>query len=502
MIILLEVFFSGYNTMCFVNLTFTFLHNLSDYRMAWVTSCDRPSAGIIRCRCATVDGVEFDDGIGGDRSGLDDAVAAALSYLDSVDPATAADAQIGWEGLRASSPAAGPTQNSVQKFLWADLRVVADDAGRAQDIANALAELLSRLGHARYADIARSPRTQALLAAAPDALWQQRYDEAVADSGIGPTDTELITWQDVPEGAEKAIADLIGETLEVATVAGEFAPTRLHGPPLGAKALSTRRRGVVDAVLRTERTGGVLLEQLLDHRIGLWTHYSPPRVELYRGLSEQLHAASEPDYGCVRRLEGLLALVGDGITLTDSGYLPNSVVEKAVATLWTPREWPYPAGAELDTAPVLTARRLLLRLGLVRKQHGRLLPTARSRGVSADRLWNSLVARLVGTEYHPETIAADVVLAEVIRGNRPHDTTELCSALLVAEGWTHLEAPPRTHDVEPLAESVLAELTALGAFSYADIRRGLTSDVPSPGGVRLAAAVLRHRLLHTRLPSL
>ncbi|MDJ0392136.1 hypothetical protein QMK17_02160 [Rhodococcus sp. G-MC3] len=446
--------------------------------------------------------MEFDDGIGGDRSGLDDAVAAALSYLDSVDPATAADAQIGWDGLRAASPTAGPTQNSVQTFLWVHLRVVAEDAGRAQDIANALADLLERLGHARYAGIARSTRTHELLAAAPDALWQQRYDEALADSGIGPTDTDLITWQDVPEGAERAIADLIGETLEVATVAGEFAPTRLNAPPLGTKTLSTRRRGVVDAVLRTERAGGVLLEQLVDHRIGLWTQYSPPRVELYRGLSDELHAASEPAYGCVRRLEGLLALVGDGITLTERGYLPDALVERAVATLWTPREWPFPSGAEPDTVPVLTVRRLLLRLGLVRKYHGRLLPTARSRGVSADRLWNILVARLVGTDYHPETIAADVVLAEVIRGKRPHDTTELCSALLVAEGWTHLEAPPRDHQVEPLAESVLSELTALGAFSYSDGRRGLTSDTPSPDGIRLAAAVLRHRLLHTRLPAL
>lgn len=460
---------------------------------------------VLRALCGTVENVEFDDGIGdarsgGERGGIDDAVAAALSYLDSIDPASAADAQIGWDGLRSISPTAGPTQNSVQTFLWVHLATLSEDPDRARDIAFALADLLDRLGLARYADIARGPRTQGLLSSVQGSLWQERYEDAVADSGIGPMDTELITWQDVPEGTERAIVDLIGETLEVATVAGEFAPPRPESPPLKARALATKRRGVVDAVLRTERTGGVLLEQILEHRIALWTRYSPPRAELYRGLSEELHAASEPAYACVRRLEGLLALVGDGITLTDKGYLPEPIVEKAVRALWTPREWPFPAGAELDTAPVLTVRRLLLRLGLVRKHHGRLLPTARARGVSADRLWSILVGRLLGTGYHPETIAAEVVLAEVVRGHRPYDTTELASALLVAEGWTHGGGPARSSDVAPLAESVLAELTALGAFSYSNDRLEPSMEAPSAGGIRLAAALLRHRLLHTKLP--
>ncbi len=443
--------------------------------------------------------MEFDEGNRGERSGTSEAVAAALSYLDSVDPASAADAEFGWDGLRSSSPSAGPTQHSLQSFLWVHLRGLAAEGGRGWDIACALADLLDRLGYARYGDIARSEQTRALLEAS-DTSWQQQYNDALDESGIGPADTALVTWQDAPEGAERAIVDLIGETLEVAAVAGEFVPARRGASAFGTRALTTRRRGVTDAVLRTERSGGVLLEQLLDHRIVLWSHYSAPRVELYRGISEELHAASEPAYGCVRRLEGLLDLVGDGITLTDSGYLPDAVVEKAIGTLWTPREWPYPSGAELDTVPVLTVRRLLLRLGLVRKHHGRLLPTARARGVSADRLWHILVARLVGTDYHPEFIAAEVVLAEIARKQFPGDTTESASALLAAEGWTHQGDPVGTADVETLGESVMTEMAALGAFSYTGDRRGYPSDSPSPDGIRLAAAILRHRLLHVRLP--
>ncbi|MGB7384396.1 MAG: hypothetical protein WA927_14380, partial [Rhodococcus sp. (in: high G+C Gram-positive bacteria)] len=133
--------------------------------------------------------MEFDE-IGGGRSSIDEAVAAALSSLDSIDPATAADAQLGWEGLRGLSPPAGPTQSSVQTFLWQHLVEIAEDRERAWEIALALAELLDRLGHARYADIARSPRTRALLDNTDDAGRQSEIADAVAASGIGPPDTD------------------------------------------------------------------------------------------------------------------------------------------------------------------------------------------------------------------------------------------------------------------------------------------------------------------------
>jgi hypothetical protein len=401
--------------------------------------------------------MDFDDapsgGLPSGGHGVDEAVAAALSYLDSVDPATAADARTGWEGLRLVSPVAGPTQSSVQSFLWLHLRVLIDDTDRAWEVAQALAELLDRLGHARYADIARGESTRTLLNA-DDETWQLRLSEAVAESGIGAEDTELVTWQETPVGPERAMVDLIGETLEVATVAGEFSPKRPGGSALRDSTLATRRRGITDSVLRSERAGGVLLEQLLDHRLELWARYSPPRVELYRDLVEPLHDAGEPAYGCVRRLEGLLAQVGDGVDL------------------------------DVDLSDV--SGTLLQRLGFIRKHRGRLVPTARTRGISADRMWTTLVGRLIGTEYHPEAIAAEVVLAEVARGRWPHGTAMLTTALLRAEGWTD--------DPDPDADAVLVDLVTLGSPRE--------TDTPSVDTMRLAAAVLRHRLLHTRLPAL
>ncbi|OZD71771.1 hypothetical protein CH263_04865 [Rhodococcus sp. 06-1059B-a] len=426
---------------------------------------------------------------------IDDAVAAALSYLDSVDPASAADAALGWEGLRAVSPPGGPTQISVQTFLWSYLGESVGDPDRAWDIAEALAELLDRLGHARYADIARSERTRELLTTTDEGSRQERVERAVNASGVAPEDSDLITWQDVPEGAERAMVDLIGETLEVASVAGEFQSSGIDGKPLRDSAVAAKRRRITDSVLRSERAGGVLLEQLLDHRIALWTRYSPPRVELYRDLNTALHDAIAPAYGCVRRLEGMLAIVGDGITLTDKGYLPAPVVEQALGTLWTPREWPFPVGDERGTEPVLRVRRLLLRLGLVRKRHGRLLPTARAKEMSADRLWSTLVERLVGAEYHPESIAAEVVLADVARGSCSDDPSPLVTELLAAEGWSHVGGPDAADKDLPLGDDVLQDLAALGLLVYGD------DPAPTPDGMRLAAAVLRRRLLHTRIPS-
>ncbi|MGA9871158.1 MAG: hypothetical protein WBQ44_08460 [Rhodococcus sp. (in: high G+C Gram-positive bacteria)] len=449
--------------------------------------------------------MDFDDGHGGARGGdrgVDEAVAAALSYLDSVDPASAADAQAGWEGLRSVSPPGGPTQNSVQTFLWQHLRLLVDDADRARDVALALADLLDRLGHARYADIARSAQTLLLLQVDDEPARHRLYLDTVAGSGIGPEDTDLLTWQEIPEGTERAVADLIGETLEVATVAGEFAPRDMGGPPLRERAVVTKRRRITESVLRSERAGGVLLEQILDHRIALWTRYSPPRAELYRDVAGQLHDAVEPAYSCVRRLEGMLAIIGDGVTLTDRGYLSDTVVQRAIGALWTPREWPFPSGEELETVPVLRVRRLLQRLGLLRKYRGRLLPTTRAKGISADRMWSILVSRAVGTAYHPDTIAAEVVLADIARGSRPVDIEDLLTEMLDAEGWTHRDGPVASDTASSLADDVLADLTALGAFAYDDGHRGRSTATPSPDGIRLAAALLRHRLLHTRLPSL
>lgn len=122
--------------------------------------------------------------------------------------------------------------------------------------------------------------------------------------------------------------------------------------------------------------------------------------------------------------------------------------------------------------------------------------------MSADRMWTTLIGGFVGTAYHPDTIAAEVVFADIARGAPPAGEAELLTEILTAEGWTHHGGPVPSESVGPLAGDVLADLTALGAFTYDATRRGSSTTVPSPDGVRLGAALLRHRLLHTQMPSL
>ncbi|WP_206489053.1 hypothetical protein [Rhodococcus sp. KRD162] len=445
-------------------------------------------------------------------SGMDDAVSAALSYFDSVDPALAADARLGWDALVAVSAPAGPTQHSVQTFLWVHLRHLAEGPDRGVEIARALGELLERLGRIGYAEIARSAVTEDLVRTADDAVWLQRYRAATEQSGIGAVDTELVTWQDLPTGTERSIVEKIGETLEVATIAGEFEPSKPGGRPLGVDALATRRRGVTDAVLTSDRgrneAEAVLLEQLLDHRIELWSSYSEPRAELYLGLRDALHDAAQPMYGCVRRLESFIGCIGDGVPLTDSGYLPNDVVARIASTVFPPAERPLTVGRELDTEKVLTLRRLLMRVRLLRRSAGRVVPTARTRRLSSDGLWRVLTAGIVGTEYHPDAIAAEVVLARMIVGHDAADveaTADDLARLLRAEGWTHAGAEPAAEHAAPLARALVTELGALGAFELPQSAPVSTPEslgaLATDEGKRLAAAVLRHRLLHTRYPS-
>ncbi|MGV8875294.1 MAG: hypothetical protein ACOH2Q_22380 [Rhodococcus sp. (in: high G+C Gram-positive bacteria)] len=467
-------------------------------------------------------------------SGMDDAVSAALSYFDSVDPALAADARLGWDGLVAVSPTAGPTQHSVQTFLWVHLRHLADGSDRAVDIARALGELLDRLGRVAYADIARSVVTEELVRIPDDAAWLQKYRAATEQSGIGAVDTELVTWQDTPTGIERAIVEKIGETLEVATIAGEFEPSKPGGRPLGVNALAMRRRGVTDAVLTSDRgkddSEAVLLEQLLDHRIELWSSYSAPRAELYLGLREALHDAAQPVYGCVRRLEAFIGCIGDGVALTDAGHLPNDVVARIAYTVFPPaerQEWSLrndpsedqdwslrndpegqsSVGREVESDKIFTLRRLLMRVRLLRRSGGRLVPAARTRQLSSDGLWRVLTGGIVGTEYHPDTIAAEVVLARMIVGHDVADveaTADDLARLLRAEGWTHAGEEPAPEHAEPLARTLVAELSALGAFELSEPVSApeTIGSIATEEGRRLAAAVLRYRLLHTRYPLL
>lgn len=77
----------------------------------------------------------------------------------------------------------------------------------------------------------------------------------------------------------------------------------------------------------------------------------------------------------VRQYRWLLDAVGEGLALTQAGYLPPRVVEAAMTELGLDAEWIGKGNREDMTPPVAHLRRSAVRLGLLRVSKGKLLPT-------------------------------------------------------------------------------------------------------------------------------
>ena len=91
----------------------------------------------------------------------------------------------------------------------------------------------------------------------------------------------------------------------------------------------------------------------------------------------------------------LVKRVGEGVKLTQAGWLPPSIVSDAMQELGWESRWIGAFNREDQTAPIADLRRNATRLGLLRKRHGWLRPTSTGRRL-ANRpveLWDHLLLR-------------------------------------------------------------------------------------------------------------
>ncbi|MCW4352828.1 hypothetical protein ONR57_05895 [Hoyosella sp. YIM 151337] len=437
---------------------------------------------------------------------MDETVAAALSALDAEDPAVAADAVHAWEKLCEISPPEGPTQASVQHLCWAALRDEhEDDPDRAWAQCCALAELLRRLGRARYAAIARSETTRRLIFTTDPDEWSEAYRTSLEASGVEPPDTDEVTWQHMCTSDELAIVEQIASTLEVAAVAGEF------GTGERKSETAARRAQLTHAVLTTERKGQSLLEAVLDCRIDLWSSLSETRAAMYEGLLDGLHSAAVVPHRVARRVHRFLAQLGDGTVVLPDGALPrefNQVIEDSEPD--TPVGEPWWSEPHTSTGEqVIELWKLLQRMRIVRRVRGRLVPAARVRDAGADEALRILLRDWLGSGYTAETIAAEALLAVIARGqgmtfdpagpvthDDDVDPTILAATILADEGWTTDGDDIEPYSVAPLVERAIGDLRVLGVVTKPGLAPGaLTDDV-----VTFSLGVLRQRLLHARFP--
>ncbi|MCK8675442.1 plasmid pRiA4b ORF-3 family protein [Rhodococcus sp. HM1] len=183
----------------------------------------------------------------------------------------------------------------------------------------------------------------------------------------------------------------------------------------------------------------------------------------------------------------LLDLIGDGVRLTNAGYLPPALVEQLADRTGVSGWWIGKANREDLTWPLARLRANARALGLVGVRHGRLTPTAvarrsRHRPVA---LWQHIVSRLPLGRTDFDRHAGWSTLAVVAAGiPAEHWHTEI-GALLQGLGW-------RSEGRAFLAPAAVANptLDALELLAGTTHRGRLTGTHPAVTATARAAIAL------------
>ncbi|GAA0926760.1 IS1096 element passenger TnpR family protein [Pseudonocardia zijingensis] len=194
----------------------------------------------------------------------------------------------------------------------------------------------------------------------------------------------------------------------------------------------------------------------------------------------------------VRPFTWLLDRVGeDGITLTGAGFLPPVHVEAAMTELGMADEWIGKHNREAQTIPVLELRETAQKMGLLRKNRGRLLVTATGHKLRTDpvALWRHIAARVPPKSSDPGEIQAGLTLLLAVAAGKTGDLDAIVAWTLHAIGWVCTDGEPIDSGlagrIAQPTEAVLRRLGALtGEFYRGDVR-------PWPGGIEFAREALR-----------
>ncbi|GAB0101332.1 hypothetical protein JMUB6875_02960 [Nocardia sp. JMUB6875] len=133
----------------------------------------------------------------------------------------------------------------------------------------------------------------------------------------------------------------------------------------------------------------------------------------------------------------LLDHVGEGITLTNAGYLPPKIVEALYTELGMSSEWIGKGNREDQTYPVLSLRESAQSLGLLRKHRGRLLPTTKARALHGNpmELWRYLARRVPALLKQPYHQHGGLLYLLALAADDTGDPQEFVARTLPALGW-------------------------------------------------------------------
>ena len=223
-------------------------------------------------------------------------------------------------------------QAALQDFLWYQLPLKwLAEIRELHEIAWSLADLFTAAGLERYAAVCRAPQTHRLLDAWQDndhAQARKMMKEAIKASGVDPPDTPVMGWGSVMGEAEQSARRRVSQALEQTIDVGELVPGER-----GCKQLSARITEVSLMMPRLDLRGATLLQAVFRERGERWAAgYPALRQDLLTQMLPLLAGEIAVPVGVsasLLPLHWLLEHVGDGVVLTQAGWLPKALVLEA-----------------------------------------------------------------------------------------------------------------------------------------------------------------------------
>jgi hypothetical protein len=331
-----------------------------------------------------------------------------------------------------------------------------------------LAQLLNDAGRPRAAAVCTSEAAHEILAAWQRAPEEGRaaFQQAVATSPVTPPDSELLVWGAVM-GIDEAIARTnASRLLEQALNDGVLVP--------GSRGYAAARISCLQRWLTTPHPAHdsrTPLAAIHAERRRTWAEAPPAaRRRLRSPLADLLATAPKVPDDTAEPLRWLLESVGDGVTLTQAGYLPRALIIEAAERY----DWYLPGmvpRTEHDVARLAELHELARHTRLLAKRHRKLALTARGRQHLADP---ALLEDTAAGAWFGDGVRADLAeaaAAALLDGETALDDLTTAAHALAAELFTRADgSAPSRDDSSHFLWQWLRPGEALSFLTYRDRR--------------------------------
>jgi hypothetical protein len=374
-------------------------------------------------------------------------------------------------------------QLTLQGFLWYSLPMKwLTDSAHHHEVAWALGDLFEAAGLGRYAGICRSAATHELIArwASDPAAARAQFRTLMADSGVDPPDTDLLTWGQMQCLTEHAACLHVSAALEAAVDAGSLVPGRRGWRSVAAS--------ITEGTLRQPDPHGDhprLLDAVEAERCKDWFADLRRRTVVSDDAAAALVARVAPSpsgdvldavAASLEPLAWFLRRVSDGVTMTEAGYLPRRLALDADERYdWFGLKPKFAVRGERDLPELVLVHRLARDARLVTLRRRRLTVSARGRDALGDE--RLLLRAILTGLFDPTTWDGDAAVGVAVALVGADPMQRLTGADLDAALHRHLRARWRRGTNELAVDDVRGAgwtlRTAASAFGwFAPAERG------------------------------